>query len=200
MRKTAKEVSKAVNEQGRAAREIIKAAQSTSGAAKQVRKLRMNKPRLPNRSRKRWNRCAERRSTARALSEQAVAGDQVSKEAVQLARQIGEINKAVSEQAKASAEITTATQSMRLQADQVTKAMREQARTAHEMSAGVNVSKEALRITTAIAITSSGRQNSWRRQRTAPDNNRNADGVKATLTSTSGLATARANLVRSWTA
>ena len=38
MRKTAKEVSKAVNEQGRAAREIIKAAQSTSGAAKQVRK------------------------------------------------------------------------------------------------------------------------------------------------------------------
>jgi methyl-accepting chemotaxis protein len=79
---------------------------------------------------------------------------------------------------------------MRLQADQVTKAMREQARTAHEMSIGVaNVSKEALRIT-----------NSNRNQLDAADRiredvselrhitSRNANGVKATLTSTSGLA------------
>jgi methyl-accepting chemotaxis protein len=129
-------------------------------------------------------------STSRALSEQAVAGDQVSKEAVQLARQVGEINKAMSEQAKASSEIATATQSMRLQSDQVTKAMREQSRTAHEMSVGVaNVSKEALRITNTnrnhleLADRVRGAVTDLREITT-----RNADGVKATLTSTSGLA------------
>ena len=129
-------------------------------------------------------------TTARALSEQAVAGDQVSKEAVQLARQISEVSNAVSEQAKASAEISVATQSMRMQADQVTKAMREQARTSHEMSIGVaNVSKEALRITN----TNRNHLDSFDRIRTAVSElrditNRNADGVKATLNSTSGLA------------
>jgi len=129
-------------------------------------------------------------STARALSEQAVAGDQVSKEAVQLARQISEISKAVGEQAKASAEITDATQNMRMQADQVTKAMREQARTSHEMSMAVaNVSKEVLRVTNANrnhldAADSIRAGISELRQIT----NRNSDGVQATLTSTSGLA------------
>ena len=129
-------------------------------------------------------------TTARALGEQAVAGDQVSKEAIQLARQISEINKAVSEQANASAEIATATQNMRLQSDQVTKAMREQARTSREMSVAVTtVSKEALRITNANRdhLDAADRIRngvSELRQIT----NRNAEGVKATLTSTSGLA------------
>jgi methyl-accepting chemotaxis protein len=80
---------------------------------------------------------------------------------------------------------------MRLQSDQVTKAMREQARTSHEMSVAVaSVSKEAIRIT-----------NSNRGHLDAADKirsdvnelrqitNRNADGVKATLMTTSGLAT-----------
>src|SRR5262249_19745690 len=129
-------------------------------------------------------------TTSRALSEQAVAGEQVSREAVQLAQQISEISKAMAEQSKASSEITVATQSMRLQSDQVSKAMREQARTAHEMSVGVaNVSKEAVRIT-----------NTNRNHLETADNirgavlelrqitTRNADGVKATLRSTSGLA------------
>src|SRR6185369_9686641 len=129
-------------------------------------------------------------STSRALSEQAVAGDQVSKEALQLARQVGEISKAMSEQAKASAEISEATRSMRLQGDQVTKGMREQARTSHEMSIAVgNVSKDAVRIASANRnhLEAADRIRSGvveLRQIT----NRNADGVKATLLSTSGLA------------
>lgn len=83
-----------------------------------------------------------------------------------------------------------ATQSMRLQSDQVTKAMREQARTAHEMTVAVgSVSKEALRITSA----NRNHLDSADRIRGAvielrQITTRNADGVKATLTSTSGLA------------
>ena len=94
------------------------------------------------------------------------------------------------QQAKASAEITEATQNMRLQADQVTKAMREQARTSHEMSMAVaNVSKDALRVTNANRNHLDAAHKilvevSELRQIT----NRNADGVKATLTTTSGLA------------
>jgi len=124
------------------------------------------------------------------LSEQVVAGDQVSREAVQLAKQINEIGRAMREQAKASAEITEATQNMRLQSDQVTKAMREQSRTSHEMTVAVaNVSKDALRITNA------NRDHLDAADRIRSDvnelrqiTNRNVDGVKATLTSTSGLA------------
>ena len=79
---------------------------------------------------------------------------------------------------------------MRVQSEQVTKAMREQARASHEMSVGVtNVSKEAVRITNANRnhLEAAERIRSGvveLRQIT----NRNADGVKATLTSTSGLA------------
>jgi methyl-accepting chemotaxis protein len=129
-------------------------------------------------------------STSRALNEQAVAGEQVSREAVQLVGQISEISKAMAEQSKAASEITTAAQSMRLQSDQVAKAMREQSRTAHEMSIGVaNVSKEALRITN----TNRNHLDAADRIRAAvielrEITTRNADGVKATLTSTSGLA------------
>jgi methyl-accepting chemotaxis protein len=94
------------------------------------------------------------------------------------------------EQAKASSEITGATQSMRLQSDQVTKAMREQARTAHEMSVAVgSVSKESLRVTNANRnhLESAGKIRgavTELREITT----RNADGVKATLITTSGLA------------
>jgi methyl-accepting chemotaxis protein len=68
--------------------------------------------------------------------------------------------------------------------------MREQARTAHEMSIGVtNVSRDALRITD----TNRYHLDSADKIRTAVSElrhitNRNAEGVKATLTSTSGLA------------
>src|SRR4029079_11624678 len=93
-------------------------------------------------------------------------------------------------QATASAQISVATQSMRLQADQVTKAMREQARTSQEMTIGVsNVSQDALRITN----TNRNHLESADRIRAAVNElrditNRNAEGVKATLTSTTGLA------------
>jgi methyl-accepting chemotaxis protein len=79
---------------------------------------------------------------------------------------------------------------MRLQSDQVTKAMREQARTAHEMTVAVaNVSKDALRVTNA----NRNHLDAADRLRTDVSElrqitNRNADGVRATLTSTSGLA------------
>jgi methyl-accepting chemotaxis protein len=79
---------------------------------------------------------------------------------------------------------------MRLQSDQVTKAMGEQSRTSHEMSVAVaNVSKEALRVTNAnrnhleAADTIRSIVTELRQVTT-----RNADGVKATLTRTSGLA------------
>ena len=68
--------------------------------------------------------------------------------------------------------------------------MREQARTAHEMTIGVGtVSKEAMR------ITNTNRNNLESAERVRENvselrgiANRNADGVKATLTRTSGLA------------
>jgi methyl-accepting chemotaxis protein len=119
-----------------------------------------------------------------------VAGEQVTKEAVQLARRINEISKAMSEQSTASAEITQATQDMRLQSEQVAKAMREQARTAHEMTLAVaSVSKEALRVTNSnrnhLDLAEKVRNAvAELRHITA----RNSDGVKETLTRTSGLA------------
>lgn len=79
---------------------------------------------------------------------------------------------------------------MRLQADQVTKAMREQSRTSHEMSIGVsNVSKDAVRIASANRnhLEAADRIRSGVIElREITD--RNANGVKATLSSTSGLA------------
>jgi methyl-accepting chemotaxis protein len=68
--------------------------------------------------------------------------------------------------------------------------MREQARTAHEMSVGVaNVSKEALRITNANRnhLESAGRIREAVTE-LRDITTRNADGVRQTLTSTSGLA------------
>ena len=129
-------------------------------------------------------------STTRAMSEQAVASDQITKESGALARQIGEISKAMTEQSKASAEIAEATQSMRLQAEQVSKAMREQARTSHEMTIGVtSVSRDAMQITTS----NRNHLEAAERVRTAVNElrditNRNASGVKITLVSTTGLA------------
>ena len=77
-----------------------------------------------------------------------------------------------------------------MQAEQVSKAMREQSRTAHEMTVGVaNISKDALRMANANRSHLSSADNirtsiNELRQITT----RNADSMKATLTSSSGLA------------
>ena len=96
----------------------------------------------------------------------------------------------MAEQTKAFAEIADATQDMRLQSEQVAKAMREQGRTSHEMSVAVaSVSQEVMRLTNS----NRNHLDSAEKVRDAVGElrhitNRNADGVRATLISTSGLA------------
>jgi methyl-accepting chemotaxis protein len=128
-------------------------------------------------------------STSRALEEQVTAGEQVSKEAERLVRQIAGVSRAVSEQAVAAAQITTATQSMRQQSDQVAKAMSEQTRAARDMTSAIqNVSKEVGH------ITFSNRQHLDSSEKVLGTLNdirqiseRNAQSVHATLSGTTDL-------------
>ena len=190
MRKTAKEVSRAINEQGRAAREIIKAAQNTTLVATQVRKASGEQAAAAKeiaQAVESMRRGAA--STSRALEEQATAGEQVSKEAQRLARQIAGVSKTMGEQAVASSQITTAAQSMRQQSDQVVKSMSEQARAARDMIAATqNISKEI------GLITRSNRQHLDSSEQVLGTlteirqiTERNAQGVNATLSGTARL-------------
>ena len=128
-------------------------------------------------------------TTSRALAEQATAGEQVSKEAERLARMIAGVSRAMGEQATAATQITTAANSMRQQGDQLAKAIGEQARAARDMTAATtNISKEIGLITRA------NRQHLISAEQvlgTLADirhiTERNAQGVKATLSGTTNL-------------
>jgi len=77
------------------------------------------------------------------LTEQAAAGEEVSREAERLAQLVVGVSKAMREQAAAGDQITQAVDSMRRQADQTTKAMAEQVRAARDMTvSSQNVSKQ----------------------------------------------------------
>jgi methyl-accepting chemotaxis protein len=77
------------------------------------------------------------------MSEQAAAGEQISRSAEELRRMIGGVTKAMAEQAAATRQIATASESMRVQADQTARAVKEQAGTMKEMTAASqNTSKQ----------------------------------------------------------
>src|SRR5687768_5720525 len=128
-------------------------------------------------------------TTSRALEEQATAGEQVSKESERLARIIAGVSRAMGEQAVAATQITTAANSMRQQGDQLAKAIAEQARAARDMTAATTSSSKDVGL-----ITRSNRQHLTSAEQalgTLTDicqvTERNAQGVKATLSGTANL-------------
>ena len=75
-------------------------------------------------------------TTARAMAEQATAGEQISRSAAELHRLVGAVTKAMTEQASAMSEIAGAADGMRVQAEQTSRAVAEQARAMRDMTGG----------------------------------------------------------------
>ncbi|HEX8117254.1 MAG TPA: hypothetical protein VF521_08280, partial [Pyrinomonadaceae bacterium] len=121
--------------------------------------------------------------------EQATAGQQVSKESERLARMVAGVSKAMGEQAAAAAQITTAAHDMRQQSEQVARAVGEQARAARDMTTAVqSVSKEIGLITRSNRQhLSSAEQVLGALTEIRQITERNARGVKATLSGTTSL-------------
>jgi methyl-accepting chemotaxis protein len=123
------------------------------------------------------------------MSEQAAAGEQISRSAEELRRMIGGVTKAMAEQATAMEEIATASESMRVQADQTARAVKEQARTMKEMTtASQNTSKQIKLISHANkehSIVSGSLLAALGEIRQV--NERNASGVKKTRGGTDDL-------------
>jgi len=89
-------------------------------------------------------------TTARALSEQATAADQIAKSATSLNTMIGSVNRAMSEQASALQQVTTSMVSMRKESEQAARAMAEQARALKGMTTATqNTSNQIKKITVA---------------------------------------------------
>ena len=135
MRKIAQEVTKAVAEQGRAARDIIKAAQATTKLAAQVRKATAEQAEAPAeiaQAAESMRRGAA--TTTRALAEQATASEQIVKSSDAMVRTVTAVHRSISEQATATEQITRASESMRQQAEQAAKALKEQTRAMRDMS------------------------------------------------------------------
>jgi methyl-accepting chemotaxis protein len=82
------------------------------------------------------------------MSEQAGAGDQISRAAEELHRMIGGIAKAMTEQATAGEQIATASESVRVHAEQTSKAVQEQARTMKEMRAAAQDTAKQINLIT----------------------------------------------------
>jgi methyl-accepting chemotaxis protein len=190
MRKTTKEVVQAMNEQARAAREIIKAAQSTTSVAEQLRRATSEQSAAANQIVQAVE--SMRRGavmTTRAIGEQSTASEQVSVEATRLTTMIASVARAMNEQAASSRQISIAAVSMRQQSEQIAKALDEQSRAMREMTTSSNdVAKQIKLITRANVEHSIGADNILQtlsnvRQITE----RNARGVEATLTETTGL-------------
>jgi methyl-accepting chemotaxis protein len=87
-------------------------------------------------------------TTARAMAEQATAGEQISRSAEDLRRNISGVTKAMAEQATAMQQISTASESMRVQADQASRALKEQTRTMREMTNATESTAKQIKLIT----------------------------------------------------
>jgi methyl-accepting chemotaxis protein len=84
------------------------------------------------------------------LSEQAIAGAQISQAAGELQRMVAMVSKAMAEQAAGMQEISTAAEGMRAHSEQTSKALVDQARTMRDMSAAAqNTARQIKRISQA---------------------------------------------------
>jgi methyl-accepting chemotaxis protein len=82
------------------------------------------------------------------MAEQATAGEQISRAAEDLRRNISGVTKAMAEQATAMQQISTASESMRVQADQAARAVKEQARTMREMAGAAESTAKQIKLIT----------------------------------------------------
>jgi methyl-accepting chemotaxis protein len=128
-------------------------------------------------------------TTSRAVTEQAVASEQIVKASGSMARTIESISRAINDQSSATEQISRATESMRQQAEQAAKALKEQSRAMRDMStAAANTTKQIKLITHAnrehsqVSDTLLGQLTEVRRV-----TDRNIRGVKDTQTSTADL-------------
>ena len=131
MRKIAQEVTKAVAEQGRAARDILKAAQNTTQARRsQVRKASAEQAKSAAEITQAADSMRRGAATTRAgLAEQAAATDQIAKAAESLTQQmVASVARRWPSRRRRSTQISRGGRSMRQESDQAAKALTEQAR------------------------------------------------------------------------
>jgi methyl-accepting chemotaxis protein len=116
------------------------------------------------------------------VAEQAVAAEQITKAALDLARQLSSLNRGVAEQASGAAELTDAVDAMRVQADQAARATAEQARTVREMSKATHETSRDIRLVSDANLSQSA--SAARVSAQLADirriTERNADGVRRT--------------------
>ena len=89
-------------------------------------------------------------ATTRALSEQATASDQISKETERLAKLIVSVSREMTEQAAGMTQISTSTEELKQQSEQTARAMKEQSRAVKDVTSSTqNVAKQIRLITAA---------------------------------------------------
>ena len=128
-------------------------------------------------------------SISRAVSEQATAAEQISKEAGRSERLVANVARAMSEQATGATQITTAAESMRVQAEQAAKATAEQAQAITDLNgASNNIAKQIKLISRANrehSVVAAGFLTSLGEIKGITE--RNASGAKETVNRTNGL-------------
>ncbi len=125
MRKIAQEVTKAVAQQGTAARDVLKAsqnAQPSGRAGPQVGRANRRESAAEIVSATESMRRGAA-STTRALAEQATASEQIVKATDALTKMIASVSRGMSEQAVAATQVTSAVESMRKESDQAARAI-----------------------------------------------------------------------------
>ena len=89
-------------------------------------------------------------STSRALSEQATASEQISKEADRLAQLAGQVSRSMGEQAAATNQIGKSSEGLRVQSTQTAQALQDQSRAVRDLTAATaNISKQIKLISSA---------------------------------------------------
>ena len=129
-------------------------------------------------------------TTTKALSEQSVASEQVSKESNRLTNEITGVSKAMAEQAAASTQMTAAVLSMRQQGQQLAAALSEQSRAMREMTgASSDIAKNVSLISIANLEHSKNAEHILQMLTdTRRVTDRNINGIKATVSETVGMA------------
>ena len=176
MRKIAQEVTKAVAEQGRAARDILKAAQSTTKLAVQVRKASGEQAQQRRRkSRRPPNRCAaaRRRRRARWPSRRS-ASSEIASAAVGMTRTIGDGQQGDDRTGdRDRADYQGRRDACGCEADQAAKALKEQSRAMKDMTtAAASTAREIKLISTGQPRALAGQRHAPRRGRRDPADHR----------------------------
>ena len=128
-------------------------------------------------------------TTSRALAEQTVAGDQISRAAVELQQMVSTVTKAMTEQTSGMKEIAAAADGIRVQTEQTARALVDQSRVMRDMTDQAQSTTRQIKLITKANIDHSQAADSLLTSvaeiRRITD--RNAAGVKQTRGGTDDL-------------